>query len=811
MIAPKPFNWFANLLAAKSGKKVGSSNINDSDETKSETPTNGMDVQVGTAVEASSKESSGDIRSNVIDSAIMSRLQSKPFVVSEKNVQREQLELISIEEDLNFVYGHNIRSWMTIEGRAHNVNGLIGISNRSLVLIAAQKGTYQFVEELDLKSGIRCFTKYEQWNQTSKSVHSIVIVEIENQLLFVSTRNDLSGWIVAWQWTIHSQLDSLVYFKHASSDMLLMVNSPYGQNSAVSADVYKFDLQSRHTWLVQKLPLNHPCKSVAIINTYRELILGFAQSNTVELFRSDQHADSQSFEYSSSIEANSVQQIAGFQMGGFSYLAISGLEPKIFRYHRGSFIAQTILSRTWGLVEILFPIPARTYRDDLILLVQHRIVMETHTVAVVEALIWNGESFDVSLSVPCRIGNQIMDFGMTCLLDYDRDSGIDGLSVIQEGNRISLIVPRLEAPSSMFRLTFQLKSFDSPSSAITKDFEVISQSIETLTRYQNEIMSTGADALIRGLNEDRNDVSAMWNLSTVTTDSLLVNDGAAWKIENFFYGTEKWNDENSNVNIADLSTIIRGLQSEVDRLQNELNSAKHTNDSPVHVVRVAPNGKFDIDTARVIKGERRTKRTEGGNYGHVHLDECNVKHIQVDYVNDIPIDDVIFIHDGILNSVNSLVVEDSLNVLQEVKIAPPPGIDMVGDSLNDGRTLEKLIPADNVQVTGDLIIDSINGVVWQDFVQQIIIRNLPNFIPQLIVNGVGAVSMVVALRFLISAHFQDVFAKEAIAVDYLNEISFLEGFLWVHGSDVSSITGRKVFKGTLSKWSHILMTSLITF
>ncbi|XP_037043493.1 uncharacterized protein LOC119079605 isoform X2 [Bradysia coprophila] len=780
MTSPKPFQWFANLLGTKSGKNVGSSNIDKTEELGMGTVADATDVS-GTA-NVSNKEA-GAIQSNVIDSVIMSRLESKPFTISQKKVQREQLELISVEEDLNFAYGENVRSWITIESRTNNVNGLIGISNSSLVLIRVdQSGTYELVEELDLKIGIRCFTNYEHWNQTSKSVHSIVIVEMEGQLLFVSTRNDLSGWDVVWQWTIHTKLDSLIHFKHESSHMLLMVNSPFGQNSGVSADMYKFDLQSRNTWLVQKIPLNHPCKSVAIINTYRDLILCFAQSNTVDLFKSDQHADSQSFEYFSSIEANSVQRISGFQMGGFSYLATTGLEPKIFRYHRGSFVAQTILSRSWGLVEAFFPIPARTYRDDLILLVQHRIMMGTHTVAVVEALIWNGESFDVSLSVPCRIGNEILDFGMTCLLDYDRDSGIDGLSIIQDGNSISLIVPRVEAPSSMFRLTFQLKSFDSPSSTVTKDFQIFSKSIEATTNYQNDIMSMGADALSHGLNADRNDVSAMWNLSMVTAGSLSVNDGATWKIaENFFFGNEKWTKDMSNVNIVDLSKIVHELQSDVDRLQNEFtetNTVEHTSDSPIHVVQVAPNGKFDINTARVIKGERRVKRTEGSNDGRIYFDELNVKHVQVDYINDIPVNDIIFIHDGILNAVDSLIVEGNLDVLNEVEIAPDD-MDRVGESLEDQRSLDKLIPADNVQLTGDLIVDSINGVIWQDFLHQIVMKNLPNFMPLLVVNG-------------------DVLAMEPIEVGYLNQISFLEEFLWMRGLDISSVTGQKIFKGTIT-------------
>lgn len=720
---PKLFSWFANLLA--SGKNVANSNIEDDDKVGSEIAIKGSDTITVPPAAAGSNEGGG-IKSNWIDSAIMSRLESKPFTLAPKKVQREQLELISIEEDLSFPYGEHIRSWIAIEAN-HHKNGLIGISDTSLVLIADRSGTYEIVKELDLKTQICHFTTYQHWNQTSQASHAVVIVEIANQLLFISTGNDLSDLIIVWQWTIHSALDTLVYFKLESSDMILMVNSPLGVS--ISADIYKFDLESRQTWLVQKISLNNPCKSVAIINTHRELILCFAQNNTVQLYKCDQHADTTSFKFFSSIEANSVQTVTGFEMGGYSYLGTTGLEPKIFRYHRGNFVAQTILTHRWGMVEFLFPIPARTYRDDLILLVQHRIMMGTHSVSVVEALIWDGESFDVSLSVPCRMGEEIMDFGMTCLLDYDRDSGIDGLSVIQSGNSIAIIVPRIEAPSSMFRLTFQLTTFDSPVTTVVQNFENLSKHIEATTNYQNEIMSTATDALSRGLNVNQNDVTAAWNLSTVTAGRVIVNDGAEWKIDELWYGNDVWSEE--NVNIDDLWKTLQQLRNDVDVLEKEF-SEKNSN-SPIHrIVVPSVNGNFDMKTARILNEEHRSKRSESTDK-HMHFDELNVKHVNVDFINDIPIDDMVFIENGVVNFGESLTVEN-LNVLNEVEVTSHH-VETVGDGIEDRHFSEKI--GENIHVTGDLIIDSINGIVWQDFVQQIIMRNLPNLITKLIIVGVS--------------------------------------------------------------------------
>lgn len=734
MAKPKnPFSWFGNLLG--SGKDVSSAKSGADDVVGSakDIPETGATIPNHlTNIEA------GEIKSNSIDSIIVSRMEKKPFSISPKKVQREQLELISIEEDVNFPHGHNTRSWITIDSRTSDKSGLVGVSSSSLVLIVDRKGTYDIVDELDLKTEILSYTNYQHWNDTSKSVHGIVIVEIPNQLLFVSTGDDLSGLQIVWQWTIHSRLDSIFYFKHESSDMMLMINLPFANDHVIAADIYRFDLQSRHTWLIQKIPLNYPCKSVTVINTYRELILCFAQNNTVELYKSDQHGDSQAFKYLSSIEAKSVQTVSGFQMGGYAYLATTGLEPKILRYHRGSFVAQTVLSRRWGLVEFIFPIPARTYRDDLILLVQHRIMMGTHSVAVVEALIWDGESFDVSLSVPCRIGNEIMDFGMTCLLDYDRDTGIAGLSLIQNGNSISLIVPRMEAPSSMFRLQFQLTSFDSPSSAEVKDFQISSKYIEETTNYQNEVMSNGTDALTRGLSSsgNRNDVNALWNFNTATADNLIVNDGATWNVNEIYFGNEKWSVEDFSQNVDRLMAVLQDLKRNVDVLEKEFtenNVVQLGPESPVQNIPAPVNGKFEIKTLR------RLRRT-GGSDSHMKVSKLNVKNIKVDYINDIPIEDVIFTRNEVLNSVGSLTVEDNLNVLNEVEVTSER-METVGDGIEDKHLLDKLIPTDNIQVAGNLIIDSINGLVWQDFIQQIIMRNLPYQIDELEVKGVSVTTV----------------------------------------------------------------------
>ncbi|KAJ6633090.1 hypothetical protein Bhyg_15644, partial [Pseudolycoriella hygida] len=121
---------------------------------------------------------------------------------------------------------------------------------------------------------------------------------------------------------------------------------------------------------------------------------------------------------------------------------------------------------------------------------------------------------------------------------------------------------------------------------------------------------------------------------------------------------------------------------------------------------------------------------------------------------------------------------DVIDVLQE-GIGVSDGVETVGDSINVQNLFEKLQPADNIHITGDLHIDSINGVLWKDFVQQIVLRNLPNLIHDLRVNG-------------------DIIPKGGFQTDSLNGLSYPQDFLWMHDMDTSIVTGQKIFKETLT-------------
>ena len=293
---------------------------------------------------------------------------------------------------------------------------------------------------------LECF---KIWDDANENHQDLVIVATEHYLLWYQLKNEVLELI--WEITLHSHVLSTMQFIINDRNVLLLTTID-GQ-----ARFYQFEIPSKQFWMIQMIQLEVPSSSISLIENKREDMVAFVQNSTVAIYKyKDSH-----FSLYRTIGAGNVTTISAFRIGGHSYLAVGGDEPKILRLLNGEFIPQTILSQTFGFVEAYLPILARTYRDDLILLVQHRLHSSTHSFPVLEALIWNGLAFDTASTVTCHVGDVLEPLdGLICVLDYEREEGLSGATFIKNGKNISLIVPRHEAESGLFKVIF-LQNFNS--------------------------------------------------------------------------------------------------------------------------------------------------------------------------------------------------------------------------------------------------------------------------------------------------------------------------------------------------------------
>lgn len=637
-------------------------------------------------------------------------------------VNREKLEIISVVEDPTFSLGEKVIEWKTLQMHIGVRHALIGRTTNDLLLVVEVNGTYQLEHELNFPYVISTTATFTKWNGTH--AEGIIAVASTNQITFVRVTDDLSKMEMIWKWTMHGTATTMMYFQLLEADTLLIVSDL--ENGAAAADIYTFELDTLQSWLLQKIPLQYACPSVSILDVHLEYILCFAQNNSVELYHK-YHSGTEGFTHTQSILAAQVQNLATFTIGGLSYLTFGGKKPQILRFSRGKFHPQTILPPSWGFVEYMVPIPARTYRDDLILLIQHRIEFEgSHSIPDLQAAAWQGEAFgSAGLSVPCYYGDVKYERGLSCMLDLDRDQGIFGSSIIQRGNRVSLLVPREQAPSGLFHLEFKLVKVggdDDDDGSVVGDHQNsrVRDVMQEIVNYQNEMVQQTNDALVNSV-EFGGEFTEEWQIDWMEVEEIKIEGD--FEADEIWFGDKLWTDDDSTEEDIDalceilieqlrqINDFIRSL--EVDRIGTS--EIKHV-ESP------SANGQFNIDKMHILREKRSAE----------YVDNVKVKHLNVEFINGVPVENYIFIdNDGILDLGNiDVVVNAELEVAEEVQIPTE----------NISTDVAESAPASNIgslHVTGDMNVDTINGVVWTEFIQQLVMTNTNNAFDHLDVLGVS--------------------------------------------------------------------------
>lgn len=309
------------------------------------------------------------------------------------------------------------------------VNGLLFSKQ-----VTSSNDLYAVENEISFASEVNTIDVFTRWNLINQTAEGLVMVAIKQEIIFYRVSNDLKSLNEFWRINLNKEILHLKYFSLNNVDSVVFITRTGSNESLVTADIYSFDYEKRGFWLIQYIVLKYVCSDIAILDTGREILLSFPQNNVVENYIYQNHDSVRSlFVQMESIESKSVRTVSSFSMGGYNYLAVGGFDAHILRYHRGKLQPQTMLSNSFGFVEQWFPIPARSHRDDLLLLVQHRVVYQTHSYSVLETLIWDGQAFDTIAYTPCRRGLYRNNFGITCMLDPERDSGIFGATIVQQG------------------------------------------------------------------------------------------------------------------------------------------------------------------------------------------------------------------------------------------------------------------------------------------------------------------------------------------------------------------------------------------
>lgn len=181
--------------------------------------------------------------------------------------------------------------------------------------------------------------------------------------------------------------------------------------------------------------------------------------NEVIVFQLNENNDK--FELYQTIHSKNVDFVAGFNIAYRSFVAIGGLNPGVYRFTENGLKEENIFDIHLQEVTYVLPIPVKTYRDEVLLLVQHNINYTTHVAPYVKVLIYSNGAFYPHDEIPCQYLGVITN-GATCMADLDLGTGIIGSAVLTAGEALGVLVPRFQEQSGLFIFDWVLERVENP-------------------------------------------------------------------------------------------------------------------------------------------------------------------------------------------------------------------------------------------------------------------------------------------------------------------------------------------------------------
>ncbi|XP_050083609.1 uncharacterized protein LOC126570125 [Anopheles aquasalis] len=794
---------------------------------------------------------------NALHEAIDAKLVDQSFIrtlgsVSEppkvNDAKRDTLTIRSIVEDLNFTIGDRVVRWKTISQKNLERHMVVGLRAASLVVLhETDEGVFLLNQELMLESPPIAFEVFTLWDTDRTTVVGCVVISMGNFLVWYTLRQETDYQLLEeWRWPLHKTITQIRFFRHKEVDALLLIGKHPNHQQSISATVYEFSFNARQFWLMQKIGLPHPCPSVGLVKAGDEFLVALPQEWTVQIY-SFRIGDQQrrKFKLIGNYTSPDLRSVDAFQIGRYAYIAIGGRSPAVLRYQRGKFYAQKIPTESLEIVEAFFEIPARTFRDDMILLVQHRMIFDTHDVQRLEALVWNGVSFDLATNIPCMVENDVIDKEASCMLDLERTDGLFGAAIVQRGKLISIIVPRHEAHSSLYHLSIELLSGEHP---ILMKIQEIKETMDAFTRiidHQNAMIEQAQSFV--SLMESDPVVLRRQELKSIQTPHVRLAEGYNFSDTVIMIGQNNWRESDFRVDLSETVKTVQDIEASVDAMLAELEySVKR--DARSHDLqyngtlkvqgKVYIDGKLEADDLYIQRIEpppptdhqlRFVRQTEGEQLPtplkELHLQDLIVEQLYFESFNGVPAADIAYNVDGKVELSGDLVVTGDLYTNE---IILPDGGTVNGIDLSErlvyfnckNRSWRNLT-LDSLEVVDDLrVAESINEAkvdlkqaeaslrsAMDEEVRVLRTKKLTvegdltfeliNGIPwQEFLDGLIFKNTPMRLRKL-HVHGNVTFGKHA-TIQFLNGIRFPEDYVLTEGPRETIITGQKHFQGPLS-------------
>lgn len=693
----------------------------------------------------------------------------------------EQISLTKVEQLVNFEvdYDRDIEKWAAFrdQWKINTRISLVGVTSNGIILLKKIDNGYQVVKEIELGTKVYDIELFEIWNNGRVGV---AVCSIADEIVWFQTNTEYTDINEVWRWRTHKNVSFMHYYNYKGNDLMLLIN---GESNS-SADIYEFRYNEKQFWIAQILPLQTPSQSISVLDVADNFVICIAQQHEVLVYSYETTLfEKGRVTLQEAIAAPNLTYIKGFEVGGHSFLAIGGSKPRILKYDGYLFEEITILDQSFNNVRNWIPINIHTYRDDLVLIVEHLIEFETHSTAVISALIWDGGAFDVAPFVPCYDEDDDYSMGLSCILDSRRPEGLEGATFIQKQDCVALVIPQRNAPSVLYKLFYEISPSLDPVVQELKEIEAHYEILAEMEQHQDKIIQNAITSIANAFNPELDSyVANQWEINVINTPELYIAEQVHWN--EAIFGGHTWQQYDKDIDLNTLELYLSNIESHLNILAESVtqrNFRSHQANSREYRIPYISNAKFtgqythqtkDNYHEGFLRPRRETQITGPVEFETLELNELvveNVNGVPVSkmnfageevYIEKLVIGDLLSVHDLILledGRVNGIDLDKELIHFQD-KFRSFPKLVMhtvhasnetktkffnerPSNNTPNARSNEENLDMMRITVKGNLQTQKINGVEWQNIVQKIVPRNLPNKLESLKVEGVSTYSV----------------------------------------------------------------------
>ncbi|KAH8250475.1 hypothetical protein KR038_003439 [Drosophila bunnanda] len=446
-----------------------------------------------------------------------------------KRRTRDMLVLGRIKELLNVTLDAEVDHWHTLQ--ADGSAFLVGQQAEALLVLNGDLNPRQIYA---LTSPVTALLALDRWNSKRHVQEGLlVLASTEQELHWLRLEPEQAGLDAFWDWPLGTGggiVTKICAFNLEGGNFLALV-----ANRTLS--IYAYDLEAEEFWIAQRLQLAEEISDLAVLDAGREVLLVVGQFDEAFIYVCSPKGEQ--LQLRQRVVAPNVIGITTFHMGGRSYLALGGNRPQILVYVQGQLVPRTILGQNFGFVEQFMPVPVSIYRDDLLLIVQHRVEFDPHSLIVLEVLVWTGEAFEAGLPPSCSDGA----YGASCILDQELDGGIAGAALLRKLDQAPLLlVPRKQVPSGLFLLETHVVARNSES----QDLQEIHKFMQEWVHEQDELIQ---------LAEKLSDEEEQGNHYEEVSTPQVINEGGA--IEELFVNDVLWVGPDAALDLLEILEQIR--------------------------------------------------------------------------------------------------------------------------------------------------------------------------------------------------------------------------------------------------------------